>query len=129
MKNYYFFALGATLSDWMTLSDLLSKKDVEKGFITYSHSTGMACLSVQLHEDSELDPKIALSQYCTYNLFGEESASDSELDQKFEIEDALFLGMDQGCDLVQTKNLALERAEIASRRGLAIEESCVRVIK
>jgi hypothetical protein len=129
MTKYYFYALNATLSDWMTMSDLLSKKDVEKGFIAYSHVTGLACLAVELYEDSKLNPKITLSQYCTYEFLFGENGFEEELDQKFELEDALLLALDQGCDLVQTKNLARARAEVAAKRGLEIEESRVAVSK
>lgn len=120
-SKYYFYALNATLSDWMTLSDLLSNKDVNKGFITYSHTTGIACLAVELCKDSELNPKISLSKYCTFEyLFGEHGFEDG-LDQSFELDDALLLAMDQGCDLCQTKNLATARAEVVKKRGLIAE--------
>jgi hypothetical protein len=125
--KYYFFALNATLSDYLTLCNFLSKGDVEKGYVVYDHRSAMVCLGLKLHGDSDLNPPKLLPQYVF--LFGEGGIDDDDdLDQTFQIEDGLFLSM-TSCDLVQTKNLSVERKAIAERLGIILEHDRVGVQK
>jgi hypothetical protein len=126
MFKYYFFALKATLSNYLTLSDFLSKKDVEKGFVICDHGAGMASLGLQLYKDSTLSPSILLSQYAC--ILGDMGIDNDDLDQPFELHDGLFMSM-MSCDLIQTKNLAIERRTIADQLGILLKHDKARVEK
>ena len=63
------------------------------------------------------------------SIYLENMVFEDGLDQSFEVEDALLLAMDQGCDLCLTKNLATARTEVACKRGLVVKESSVGVSK
>ena len=124
MFKYYFYAFGATLSDYLTMIDFLSKGDVEKGFVVYTHRTGLACLGLSLHDDTDIEPPLLLPQY-TYTTG---DVVEDELDQPFQIRDALFMSM-MGADLIQTKNLAVERKTFAERLGLQLEDKDIFPLK
>ena len=127
MFKYYFFALNATLSDYLTLMDFLAKRDVEKGYVCFDHGTGMACLGIQMYEDSDLEPREILAQYACIVGDGGFDSND-ELDQPFQIDNGLFLSM-LSCDLIQTKNLAVERGTIAKRNGIQLQSDKIVVEK
>ena len=124
MFKYYIFAYNATLSDYLTMGDYLAKGDIAKGFVIYDHVSGLATLGLKLHEDSDLHPPVELSQYIC--RLGTGGVDGEDLDQVFQLEDGLFMAM-MRCDLVQTKNLAAERAEYAKRLGIQLVEGKTRV--
>ena len=124
MFRYYVFAYAATLKDYLTMVDFLGRKEVEKGFCSYDRVSGMATLGLKVHDDSDLHPPVELSQYeCRIDAGG---VDQDDLDQPFELQDALFMALLR-CDLVQTKNLARERAECAGRLGLQLVDGDARV--
>lgn len=124
MFTYYVFAYGATLSDYLTMADYLAKREIEKGFVVFDRVSGVATLGLKLHDDGDLHPPVELSQY-TCHLGAGDIDADS-LDQPFELQDALFMSLLR-CDLIQTKNLAAERAEYAKRLGIQLVEGKTRV--
>ena len=125
MFKYFIFSLKATLSDYLTMTDILASKDVEKGYVVYDHRTYTACLGMQLHEDSDLDPPKLLPQFIC--ILGDTGIDTDDLDQPFGIHDGLFMSM-TSCDLVCTKNLAAERSAIAERLGVKFEDDGVWVL-
>ena len=92
----------------------------------YDHRSCLACLGIQLHEDSVLNPPMLLPQFTC--IFGDGRFDNDNLDQPFQLEEGLFMSM-LSCDLVQTKNLAAEQSAIAHRLRITLEQDKVRVEK
>ena len=126
MFQYYIFACKANLSDYLTLADFMAKNDVDNGFLIMDRATHIACLGVQLDEDSDINPADMLPQHTT--VMAGVLEGDDKLDQPFGIEEGLFMSM-LSCDLVQTKNLADVRSSFARRLGIKLEPDRVIVNK
>lgn len=124
MYRYYLFAFGATLSDYLTMADLLTKKEIKRGYVVFSHSAQSASMGIQIHEDKggEFNP-FSLTQYLC--IFGDNIDGD-ELDQTFTLEDGLYTSI-LNSDLVQTKGMKNEIESIS--KDLALNLDGCRVIR
>ena len=52
-RTTFFFAKNAALYDYLTMAQILTRPDVEKGFITFSHKTRTVVLGIQLSNASD----------------------------------------------------------------------------
>ena len=117
----FYFADRATLRDVLTMVDVLSRSDIDAGFVSFSRSSGLATLALRFHEDADIN------NFCTVDLLGYASVplltsiqSNEKLDQVFDVPAALRLAM-LDFDFLQTKKISKLRHLIATEYGIEID--------
>lgn len=116
----FYFADRATLRDVLTMVDVLSRSDVDAGFVCFSRSSGLATLALRFHEDTDIN------NFCNVDLLGYPSVplltsiqSNERLDQVFDVPAALRLAM-LDFDFLQTKKISKLRQLISDEYGIDI---------
>lgn len=114
-RTTYFFADNATLHSYLTMASILTRPDIDKGFVLFNSQTQTAVLGFELSEDSDQFGCNLLNFPSIPPCMSYQTPD--ELDQAFNISDALRLGMLE-FDICQTKSMASERSLIAREFGI-----------
>lgn len=120
----FYFADRATLRDVLTMVDVLSRSDIDAGFVSFSRSSGLATLALRFHEDTDIN------NFCNIDLLGYpsvplltsiQSNEHEQLDQVFDVPAALRLVAMLDFDFLQTKKISKLRHLIATEYGIDID--------